>query len=236
MNGHGSKFGRKKEQALAALLSHRNMEESAKAAGISSATLKRWLQLPEFKAAYLAARREVVLQTNARMQANSGAAASVLFKLMADPRRRRPSGRVRRNVSWSVRTDLWNWRTSKCASPDWSITSSRVGPTLIKPRTRMKRRVADGSGWGGTKVTVTGRLSIRKRLARLEAVRQKQAEAAGREAFIVLGAHQGETHLEMTGSDGGRSWFLKRPGPGKQLTDFGEFALVVELTEDEARL
>jgi hypothetical protein len=100
----------------------------------------------------------------------------------------------------------------------------------------MKRRVADGSGWGGTKVTVTGRLSIRKRLARLDAVRQKQAEAAGREAFIVLGAHQGETHLEMTGSDGGRSWFLKRPGPGKQLTDFGEFALVVELTEDEARL
>ena len=61
------------------------MEESAKAAGISSAMLKRWLQLPEFKAAYLAARREVVLQTNARMQANSGAAASVLFKLMADP-------------------------------------------------------------------------------------------------------------------------------------------------------
>jgi len=85
MNGHGSKFGRKKEQALAALLSHRNVEESAKAAGISSATLKRWLQLPEFKAAYLAARREVVLQTNARMQQNSGAAATVLFKLMADP-------------------------------------------------------------------------------------------------------------------------------------------------------
>ena len=74
MNGHGSKFGRIKEQALAALLSHRNVEESAKAAGISTATLKRWLQLPEFKAAYLAARREVVLQTNARMQANSGAA------------------------------------------------------------------------------------------------------------------------------------------------------------------
>src|ERR1022692_4577756 len=76
MNGHGSKFGRKKEQALAALLSHRNVEESAKAAGISSATLKRWLQLPEFKAAYLAARREAVLQANARIQQNSGAAAA----------------------------------------------------------------------------------------------------------------------------------------------------------------
>src|ERR1035437_503791 len=62
-----------------------NLEESAKAAGISAATLKRWMQLPEFKAAYLEARREVVFQPNARLQQNSGAAASVLFKLMADP-------------------------------------------------------------------------------------------------------------------------------------------------------
>src|ERR1035441_5317043 len=62
-----------------------NLEESAKAAGISAAPLKRWMQLPEFKAAYLQARREVVFQTNARLQQNSGAAASVLFKLMADP-------------------------------------------------------------------------------------------------------------------------------------------------------
>jgi hypothetical protein len=85
MTGHGSKFGRKKEQAIAALLSHRNVEESAKAAGISAATLKRWMQLPEFKAAYLEARREAVFQTNARIQQNSGAAAAVLFKLMADP-------------------------------------------------------------------------------------------------------------------------------------------------------
>jgi DNA-binding MurR/RpiR family transcriptional regulator len=85
MNGHGSKFGRKKEQAIAALLTHRNVEESAKAAGVSTATLKRWMRLPEFQGAYREARREVVLQTNARMQQNSGVAASVLFKLMADP-------------------------------------------------------------------------------------------------------------------------------------------------------
>ena len=85
-------------------------------------------------------------------------------------------------------------------------------------------------------MTVTRSLSIRKRLARLEAVRQKQAETSGREAFVVLGTHEGETHIEMTGSDGGRCWFLERPGPGKHLTDFGEFAVVVHFTEDEARL
>jgi hypothetical protein len=43
------------------------------------------MQLPEFKAAYLQARREVVSLTYARLQQNSGAAASVLLKLMADP-------------------------------------------------------------------------------------------------------------------------------------------------------
>jgi hypothetical protein len=85
MIGHGSKFGRKMEQAIAALLSHRSLEEAAQVAGISVATLKRWMHLAEFKAAHLEARREVVSQTNARIQQNSGAAASVLFKLMADP-------------------------------------------------------------------------------------------------------------------------------------------------------
>jgi hypothetical protein len=79
-------------------------------------------------------------------------------------------------------------------------------------------------------------LSIRKRLEHLEAVRQKQAENSGREAFIVLGYYDGERHLEMTSSDGGRCWFLEQPGPGPQISDLGEFELVVELTEDEARL
>ncbi len=39
MKGHGTKFGRKKEAAIAALLTHRNIEEAAKAVGISSPTL-----------------------------------------------------------------------------------------------------------------------------------------------------------------------------------------------------
>jgi hypothetical protein len=84
MIGHGQKFGRKKEQAMAALLSHRSLEEAAKAVGISLATLKRWMRLPEFRAEFLQARRQSVQQANARIQQNSGAAASVLLKLMFD--------------------------------------------------------------------------------------------------------------------------------------------------------
>ena len=48
---HGSKFGREKEEAIAALLTPRNFEEAAGAAGIGTQTLIRWLKIPEFQAA-----------------------------------------------------------------------------------------------------------------------------------------------------------------------------------------
>jgi hypothetical protein len=84
MVGHGSKFGRKKEEAIAALLTHRNIEEAAKAAGIGSNTLLLWLKVPEFQASYREARREAFGQTIARLQQGSSAAATILMKLMLD--------------------------------------------------------------------------------------------------------------------------------------------------------
>jgi transposase-like protein len=44
MAGHGTKFGHKKEEAIAALLTQRNLEEAARTAGIGTRTLLRWLQ------------------------------------------------------------------------------------------------------------------------------------------------------------------------------------------------
>ncbi len=84
MVGHGAKFGRKKEEAIAALLTQRNVEEAARAAGIGTRTLIRWLKIPEFDAAYLEARRAAVAQSNARLQQASSAAVSTLLKIMVD--------------------------------------------------------------------------------------------------------------------------------------------------------
>ncbi len=84
MVGHGSKFGRKKEEAIAALLTNRNIEEAARAAGIGTQTLIRWLKVPEFQHAYREARRAVVSQSNARLQHASSAAVSTLLKIMVD--------------------------------------------------------------------------------------------------------------------------------------------------------
>src|ERR1051326_3147916 len=83
--GHGSKFERKKEATIAALLSERSHAEAARVVGIDLSTLKRWLRLPEFLEAYRRARWDVMEQAYARVQQNTPVAASVLLKLMADP-------------------------------------------------------------------------------------------------------------------------------------------------------
>jgi len=85
MAGHGEKLGRKQEEAIAALLTQRNIEEAARAAGVGTRTLIRWLKLPDFGKEYRKARREAVHQSVARMQQATGAAASVVLKLMTDP-------------------------------------------------------------------------------------------------------------------------------------------------------
>ena len=49
MLGHGAKFDQKMEQAIAALLSHRSIEEAAREVGVSANTLSRWMKEPEFE-------------------------------------------------------------------------------------------------------------------------------------------------------------------------------------------
>jgi hypothetical protein len=85
VKGHGAKFERKKEQAIAALLTHRTTEEAAAAVGIGITTLFRWMNEPQFRSAYLKARRESVSQAIARMQQATGAAGVTILKLMMDP-------------------------------------------------------------------------------------------------------------------------------------------------------
>ena len=94
MLGHGAKSGRKKEEAIVALLSYRSIDEAAHAVGISSNTLLRWLKDPEFDAAYREARRAAFSQSIARLQQMSGAAAATLGKVMVDPNTP-PSTKVR---------------------------------------------------------------------------------------------------------------------------------------------
>jgi len=90
----GSKFSRKMEEAIAALLTQRTLDDAARSVGIGTPTLIRWQKDPEFQTAYREARRAAFGQSIARLQQASSAAVSVLIKVMADPTSP-PSTRVR---------------------------------------------------------------------------------------------------------------------------------------------
>jgi hypothetical protein len=94
MKGHGSKFARQQEEAIAALLVHRSIEEAARAVGITANTLLRWMAVPEFDAEYRKARRAAFGQAVARLQQMSGAAVLTLGKVLVEAGTP-PSTRVR---------------------------------------------------------------------------------------------------------------------------------------------
>jgi hypothetical protein len=85
MLGYGPRFEQKMEPAIAALLSHRNVEDAARAVGISVNTLRRWMQVPEFQAACREARRKILSQAIGQLQNAAGAAAKTVLKIMVDP-------------------------------------------------------------------------------------------------------------------------------------------------------
>ena len=78
MKGHGEKLERRQEQAIAALLAHPTIPAAATACGVGEATLWRWLQQPDFRAAYREARRQVVEVAIAGLQQATGEAAEAL--------------------------------------------------------------------------------------------------------------------------------------------------------------
>jgi hypothetical protein len=65
--GHGEKMSRKQEQAIAALLAEDTVERAAAAASVPYRTLKNWLTLPAFCAAYRRARTQLLERVVARL-------------------------------------------------------------------------------------------------------------------------------------------------------------------------
>jgi hypothetical protein len=117
MAGHGEKLGRKQEDAIAALLTQRNIEEAARTAGVGTRTLIRWLKLPDFGKEYRKARRDPLHQSVARMQRATGVAASVVLRLMTDPNVPAAVKLRAAECVFIVLSKGWNWRTSRSAFP-----------------------------------------------------------------------------------------------------------------------
>jgi hypothetical protein len=73
------------EQAVAALLTQPNIDTAARSVGISSATLLRWMKVPEFQTAYREARRAAYSQSIARLQQAMPLAVQTMIKMVVDP-------------------------------------------------------------------------------------------------------------------------------------------------------
>jgi len=73
------KLGRKQEALIASLLTEPTHAAAAAQAGISEATVQRWLHLPEFQTAYRQARRQLVEGAVGRIQAATGQAVDTLL-------------------------------------------------------------------------------------------------------------------------------------------------------------
>jgi hypothetical protein len=82
MTERSKNLEQKQEKAISALLQAQSLREAAKEAGISEATLHRWLKLEAFQEAYRAAKREVVNFAICRLQRSSGKAVETLEGIM----------------------------------------------------------------------------------------------------------------------------------------------------------
>jgi len=78
MTGHGEKYGRKKELAIAALLTSSSMPAAAVNCGISESTLRRWLQNETFAKCYRRERTRMLESTVNLLRQKSMAAVETL--------------------------------------------------------------------------------------------------------------------------------------------------------------
>jgi hypothetical protein len=78
VKGHGNKLSRKHEQAVAALLRFPTISAAAESISVNERTLREWLKLPDFAAAFRDARRQVVEQAIAHLQQLTGKATDAL--------------------------------------------------------------------------------------------------------------------------------------------------------------
>lgn len=80
----GDKFNHKWEKAIIGLLTKPDLATAAEFANISTNTLLRWLNIPDFADKYSAAKREALKQALSKLQQASGEAVETLREVSND--------------------------------------------------------------------------------------------------------------------------------------------------------
>jgi len=84
MIGHGEKLTRKRESAIAALLTCSTVAEAASSCGVAESTLRRWLKDQEFARSYRKERGRMLEATLNLLRHKSVAAVLTLADIAAD--------------------------------------------------------------------------------------------------------------------------------------------------------
>jgi hypothetical protein len=83
-NYSSARRSRQRDRLILALLEQPSLNKAAASIGMSTTTAWRVSKTPEFQEEYRLARREAYSHTVARLQHASGAAASLMFKLLGN--------------------------------------------------------------------------------------------------------------------------------------------------------
>ena len=83
-DGHGEKFSRRQEAAIAGLLSEPTIEAAAKNARVGEATLARWLKDPQFAERYRQARKQALEIAIARLAKIAQDAVTTLHEVASN--------------------------------------------------------------------------------------------------------------------------------------------------------
>lgn len=86
MRGHGQKFGRRHESAIAALIACPTLAEAAQQAGVSQSTLSRWMATKEFSDQYERQRGRLVEGVSNRLRRRALGAVEILWRVANSPK------------------------------------------------------------------------------------------------------------------------------------------------------
>jgi hypothetical protein len=200
LSGHGAKFPRRMDEAIAALLEKRNVAEAAGSLDIAVSTLFRWMDQPAFQERYRRSAASVFGSAMVLAQTRMGDATAVCRQLSGDPSVPEAT---------RLRASLFILRhTETMAREDLEIRASVLEPDPVSAGEPVTAEPAVTAT-----MSMTGRILHKK----LQEIKARFRQPRGQNRIRMIFAHAIDGRLAGTsvrGPDGGQVW-LDPPGGSK---------------------
>jgi hypothetical protein len=168
--GRGAKLPRKQQEAIAALLAHRNVAEAAEAVGISVQTLYRWMGEPAFLAEYATAARAVWGPAMTLVQQKVGDAVLIMGNFAINPSIPEATrleagiylvGEMKANEVEELTAGVAEMERAEAGAGAPEEAPKTIGRSLYQRVQRLKARLLRAGGPGGIRVVLVRALDGR---------------------------------------------------------------------------